>query len=187
LAANPSVGAAIGREPRIRTKPQDSPVPPSLNLPKNALMKGHSQLRKGRASVDNQIYHISTATHDWRPLFLDFNCGRVVIQCLKYESDARHLDTLAFVVMPDHLHWLLSLSPGRSLSECVKNVKCNSARMINRRLGSSGRVWMTAFYDRAIRREEDIAAVARYIVANPLRAGIVNSLREYPLWDAKWV
>jgi hypothetical protein len=37
-----------------------------------------------------------------------------------------------------------------------------------------------------IRREEDLVSIARYIVANPLRAGIVKSVREYPHWDAVW-
>ena len=40
---------------------------------------------------------------------------------------------------------------------------------------------------KAIQSEEDLADVARYIVANPLRAEIVRSIREYPLWDAKWL
>ena len=108
-------------------------------------MKGHAQLRKGRASIGNQIYHVSTATHEWRPLFSDFGYGRIVVRCLRFESDARGLDTLAFVVMPDHIHWLFALSEDYSLSECVKNVKSNSARLINQRLRSSGKVWMTAF------------------------------------------
>jgi hypothetical protein len=48
-------------------------------------------------------------------------------------------------------------------------------------------VWQKGFYDRALRSDEDVAAVARYIVANPLRAGLVDSVREYPFWDAIWV
>jgi REP element-mobilizing transposase RayT len=150
-------------------------------------MYGHSQLRKGRISGENQIYHISTASHGWQPLFKDFKYGRVVVNCLRYETEERRLETLAFVVMPDHLHWLFALGNSSSLSECVKNVKSNSARQINRLRGTREKVWMTAYYDRALRIEEDLAAVARYIVANPLRAGLVRSVRDYPLWDAKWV
>jgi REP element-mobilizing transposase RayT len=89
--------------------------------------------------------------------------------------------------MPDHIHWLFSLSGSRSLSTCIQNVKAFSARRINELLGSNNTIWQPAFYDRAIRRDEDLESVARYIVANPLRAGIVRSVREYALWDAKWV
>ncbi|MGH8412134.1 MAG: REP-associated tyrosine transposase, partial [Pseudomonas sp.] len=38
-----------------------------------------------------------------------------------------------------------------------------------------------------IRRDEDLPAVARYIVANPLRAGLVEKIGDYPLWDAVWL
>ena len=150
-------------------------------------MRGHDQLRKGRCSIPNQIYHVSTATQGWQPLFQSFQCGRIVVDCLRHEHDSGHVESLAFVVMPDHFHWLFSLTGSRSLSESIKNVKAFSARRINEILGSSDAVWQPAFYDRAIRREEDLEGVARYIVANPLRAGIASSVKEYPLWDAKWL
>ncbi len=150
-------------------------------------MTGHSHLRKGRRSLSNQIYHVSTSVHDRRPLFIDLACGRAVVSSLRHEHEAGHVESLAFVVMPDHLHWLFSLIGTRTLSECVKNVKCFSARLINEIHGFKGRVWQTGFHDRAIRCEEDLVGVARYIVANPLREGIVRSVRDYPLWDAKWL
>ncbi len=43
------------------------------------------------------------------------------------------------------------------------------------------------FHDRAMRKEEDLKAAARYIVANPLRAGLVERCGDYPLWDAVWL
>jgi REP element-mobilizing transposase RayT len=92
---------------------------------------------------------------------------------MRHEHDAGHVKSLAFVVMPDHLHWLFSLTGSRSLSESIKNVKAFSARRINEILRSKGAIWQPAFYDRAIRRA--------------LRAGIVRTIKEYPLWDANWV
>ncbi|MNE68641.1 hypothetical protein D3C80_1643130 [compost metagenome] len=52
---------------------------------------------------------------------------------------------------------------------------------------SSGRLWQKGFHDHALRREEDVKAVARYVVANPLRAGLVEKLADYPFWDAIWL
>ncbi len=48
-------------------------------------------------------------------------------------------------------------------------------------------MWQKGFHDHAIREEEDLRAVARYVVANPVRAGLVQSVRDYPHWDARWV
>jgi len=150
-------------------------------------MQGYAALRKGRRNVANQAYHICTATYERRPVFERLACGRAVIRSLKVEHEAGHVESLAFVVMPDHLHWLIVLSGTRSLSECVKSVKCHSARRVNTLLGRPGKLWQKGFYDRAIRRQERLEHVARYIIANPLRAGIVASVRDYALWDAKWV
>jgi putative transposase len=150
-------------------------------------MKGQRRLRLGRRSIPNQIYHISTATFHRLPVFDDFRCGRTVVDCMRHEHDSGHIESLAFVIMPDHFHWLFSLSGTRSLSACVKNVKAFSARRIKDEFGYKNRVWQAGFYDRAIRRDEDLEGVARYIVANPVRAGLVRSVREYALWDARWV
>lgn len=149
--------------------------------------KGYSQLRKGRWSSHNQIYHLLFVTHSRRPLFKDFCLARVVVGAMRREAGTRHVDSLAFVVMPDHCHWLLRLGDIKPLGVVVNNVKSRSARQINRCSGTTGRVWQRGFYDRGIRSDEDIVTIARYIVANPLRAGLVRSLRDYPYWDAVWI
>ena len=43
------------------------------------------------------------------------------------------------------------------------------------------------YYDHAIRKEEDIKGLAHYIIANPLRAGLVTNINDYPHWDAVWM
>jgi len=110
-----------------------------------------------------------------------------VVQALNLEEQRGHAVTMAFVVMPDHLHWLVQLIGNRSLSDSVCVVKSGSARIINAAGSSRGTVWQRGFYDRAIRKDDDLVAIARYIVANPLRAGIVRSVADYPLWDAIWL
>ena len=95
--------------------------------------------------------------------------------------------TLAYVVMPDHFHWLIQLPDRASLSQSVSNVKSLSARGINEISRTTGSVWQRGFFDRGVRSDEDLVAVARYIIANPLRAGIVRDIGSYSLWDAVWV
>jgi len=148
---------------------------------------GTHRLRSGRTSIPNQIYHISTTTIARRPVFLDLYAGRAVVNALRREQVAHGVETLAYVVMPDHLHWLFKLPEGRRISITVNNIKSLSARVINRYFARRGQIWQKGFYDRAIRSDEDVMSVARYIIANPLRASIVDDIRRYPLWDADWV
>jgi putative transposase len=146
-----------------------------------AISKGSaSRLRAGRYSQNGQIYLVTTVTRERHAVFAEFSCARSLIQVLRAESAQGSADTLAFVVMPDHLHWLLQLRQ-ESLSAVVGRVKSISAR----RLGCA--IWQAGFHDRAIRGEEDLQVVARYVVSNPLRAGLVAGVGQYPHWDAVWL
>jgi len=145
-------------------------------------------LRKGRVSIENNIYLVTIVTQGRRPLFNRLECGRVVVCSLQYAEKSGIASTLAYVVMPDHLHWLMSLENQSSLSNVVGRIKRNTSRQINRHLGYTGvGVWQRGFHEHALRGEEDVRDVARYLVANPLRAGLVKRVGDYPLWDAVWL
>lgn len=88
--------------------------------------------------------------------------------------------------MPDHVHWLCTLGEVVTLPLLVAGVKGAATRRL-RALGVSGAVWQEGFFDRALRREEDMQAAARYLVSDPVRQGLVESLGDYAHWDAAWV
>jgi putative transposase len=138
-------------------------------------------LRKGRVSLPGQVYHVITVTLDRKPVFADLRPARVLINALREAQARGEATALAFVVMPDHLHWLLQLEAVASLSNVVSAIKAVTAH------GLGGRVWQSGFHDHALRQEEDLAKLARYIVANPLRAGLVERVGDYSHWDAVWL
>ena len=140
-----------------------------------------SHLRTGRFSQPGAVYLITAVTLDRRPVFADFRAARQLIRTLHEQGPTSQVQTLAYVVMPDHLHWLMQLGASVPLSACVHGVKS----MTSRQLGRS--IWQAGFHDRAMRREDDLKAIARYIVANPLRAGLATDLAHYPHWDARWL
>ena len=137
----------------------------------------------GRFSEAGRIYLITAVCAGRRLRFGALYEGRCFVRAL-WEVEA---STLCYVVMPDHVHWLMQLEEGHELSAVVQKVKSLTTRALRERCGAEGRIWQPGFHDRALRREEDLRDVARYVVANPLRAGIASSLREYSLWDAIWL
>ncbi|NWA29134.1 transposase [Pseudomonas gingeri] len=145
-----------------------------------------NRLRAGRYSQSGQIYLLTAVIEDRHPLLADWPVGRLLVQQFRQAQAEGRVDSLSWVVMPDHFHWLIELK-NSTLPELMLATKSRSARQINARLGRSGRLWQKGFHDRAIRREENLLAVARYIVANPLRAGLVKRVQDYPLWDAVWL
>lgn len=147
----------------------------------------YSDLLRGRASVGGQIYLVTTVTRDRARLFTNLHLGRIVVRELHRPAMAACATTLAYVVMPDHLHWLLQLRSGNNLSEVVWAVKGRSSFEINRARKVRGCVWQPKFHDRALRSDQNLGAVARYVVRNPIRAGLVRRLGDYSLWDCVWV
>jgi len=66
------------------------------------------------------------------------------------------------------LHWLMSLGEQGSLSSVVSMMKRHTSRKINEQTDGTGKgIWQRGFHDHALRRDEDVACVARYVVANP--------------------
>jgi REP element-mobilizing transposase RayT len=90
---------------------------------------------------------------------------------------ADHTDTLAACLLPDHLHWLIS--GGANLSARVGRFKSFSTKLA-RDLGLRERLWQRSFWDHVVRRGEGLEKVARYIVENPVRAGLVTEVSRYP-------
>jgi len=147
----------------------------------------YNALLKGRRSEKFRAYSITTVTHKRLPIFTDLYCARDLAGVLQNIHGKGQVQSLAWVLMPDHLHWLFQLRTQTELSQIINHLKGTSSRKINQRLGRNGHLWQKAFYDRALRDNEDIKQIARYIVANPLRAGLVNKIEEYPHWDAIWL
>jgi len=143
--------------------------------------KHQKDLRKGRYSLANQIYHITTATKNRAQIFSKFVNARLLINTMQQADALNYTKTLAFVVMPDHVHWLLQLTEGVTLSNVIKSMKSESAKAIGQP------IWQSGYYDHALRKDEDIQTIARYIVANPIRAGLVSKVGDYSHWDAIWL
>ncbi len=148
----------------------------------------YDELRKGRHSDPWRIYFITTVLEKReKSWFADFFCARYVVAEMRALHDGGVVTSQAWVVMPDHVHWLFQLGDTLTLPAVVKQFKACSALRINRHLNRQGPFWQKAYYDHAIRKEEDLRQIARYIVANPLRAGLVKNIGDYPHWDAIWL
>ncbi|HMY00827.1 MAG TPA: transposase [Agitococcus sp.] len=147
----------------------------------------YNDLRKGRYSQIEGEYFITIVLAQRTPLFTDFNLARCFVKELAHSQKTQQGEWLAWVVMPDHFHGLLRLHQG-TLSTFIKNLKGRSAKLINEYRGIKGQsVWQSNFYDHALRQAEDRLQIARYIVANPLRAGLVSNVAHYPHWDSMYL
>lgn len=132
-------------------------------------------------------------TYQRQAVFSDFYYGRLVVQAIRKQHQLGKIDSLAFVVMPDHLHWLCTLQGDNSLAKIMRQVKGSSSYQIQKIRRERGEIplhqplWQDGYHDHALKKEDDLQKAGRYIVANPLRAKLVANIGDYSLWDAIWL
>ena len=73
--------------------------------------------------------------------------------------------------------------------EEVRNnrIKSATARAYNEQRKRTGALWARAYHEHLLRGDDDVKGAARYLVANPVRAGLVKRVGDYPFWDAVWI
>lgn len=148
---------------------------------------GYRALRRGRASCPGAAYLITTITRDRQPVFSHFPAACAAARCFETPSLLRDSRMLAWVLMPDHAQWLIQLGEVDSLAALVNRLKSSSSRMAGKYARTERSIWVAGFHDHGLRAEEDLLGVARYIVANPLRAGLIRRIGDYPFWNAVWL
>jgi putative transposase len=151
------------------------------------MSRPHSRtLRTGRWSAPGQVYLVTAVTAARRACFADFDVGCAAARAISSDRAWPTAKLLAWVLMPDHAHLLIELVGKESLSLVVGRAKAIASAEVRRSAGLVA-IWQPGFHDHALRTEESVRQAARYLVANPLRAGLVTQIGEYPFWDSVWL
>jgi REP element-mobilizing transposase RayT len=124
-------------------------------------------------------YSLTMCTHGRARRFTDADSVRVVVTALAASAAQQGFEIPVYCAMPDHMHVLGIGSEATSdVRELVRLFKQRSAFGL-RRLNPEP-VWQRSYWDRVLRENEPTLTVARYILANPVRAGLVDDARAYP-------
>ena len=101
----------------------------------------YDALRRGRCSLAGHAYHVTVVTAGRQPAFADFTCARLAIGEMRHCDASARTNTLAWVLMPDHLHWLFILGAQTPLARLIHDFKGRSARRLNRHRRTTGPLW----------------------------------------------
>jgi putative transposase len=90
----------------------------------------------------------------------------------------------AFCIMLNHVHMVfkpLENTDGinNSLSTIMHSLKRYTARQANLLLGQSGSFWQHESYDHVIRDESELEQIIKYVLYNPVKAGLVNDWSQW--------
>jgi putative transposase len=130
-------------------------------------------------STGSNTYFVTTATSNRRRLFQTDANAALFLEALQHYRLAGHFKLHAFVVMPDHVHLLLTPLE-ITIERAIGLIKGG----FSHRLHSKLPVWQTSFTQHRIRDRDDFLTRLRYIHDNPVRAHLVDRSEFYPYSSA---
>lgn len=102
-----------------------------------------------------------------------------IVENLLLSGNNLNYETISWIIMPNHVHAIIKMKQGNSLSNIVKIWKGRSAFEINKMLGHRGSFWQRDYFDRYIRNERHLLAAIDYVHMNPVKAGLVNKSEDW--------
>jgi putative transposase len=124
-------------------------------------------------------YFLTFCTSNRLAVFTEARIVALVWEQIQRAAARETMAILAYCFMPDHLHLLIEGGAASSdARRFISGAKQRSGFAYMCAIG--GRLWQPYAYERVLRRGEQTLPVARYIVHNPVRAGLVASPIDYP-------
>jgi len=143
-----------------------------INMKESKLPKRKNSLRlKGFDYSSEGSYFITIATKDGKRYFAEEKLRQIVEKQIKALENRFYLKIDAFVVMPDHVHLIISFyeDTGVSLSRVVQALKSLVAKDARENLRLEDNIWQRGFYDHIIRNGKDYLEKMRYVINNLLK------------------
>ena len=162
----------------------------------------------------NMTYLITTITRRRERLFEDARFAQIAHEDIAFYARKFGMISVAHTIMPDHIHWVMHPSPedferfvreeqakgkrskyGHAperfyLSKIMEDYKRHTAHVINElRDAPYAEVWQEGFRDDALRVPDAIHGAVKYVMLNPVKAGLVERPEDYPYlsWNADWL
>ena len=135
--------------------------------------------RAARGLVDGFIYHVINRGNNKQKIFQKDQDYRVFVDLMKEGKGLYPVDILAYCVMPNHFHMVLRPMKGEELSKWMHWLTTNHVRQYHQHYGTSGHLWHGRFKNFIVQEDAHLLAVVRYVEANPVRAGLVGSAKDW--------
>jgi putative transposase len=124
-------------------------------------------------------YFVTTKTWQNDEILRVSENAEIVVACiLRYRDDGAY-QIHEFVVMPNHLHLLLTPSADASIEKAMQLIKGGSSHQIHKVRNHKMQIWQPGFHEESVRDQEDYDRKAEYIHRNPVVAKLVTETEEW--------
>jgi putative transposase len=127
-----------------------------------------------------RTFFATTKTHAGRRLFQSARNANLLIDVLRRCAVAREFQLHDFVIMPDHVHLLVTVNDKMTIEKAMQLIKGRFSYLMKRDHGYLGEVWQRGFSEARAHNETSLKRYCEYIAENPTKAGLAASADEYP-------
>jgi putative transposase len=130
------------------------------------------------------MFFVTTGTAGGRSLFQTDRMAGLFIDVLRNQVRSKKMRIHDFVVMPDHVHILMTLPGDMTIEKAMQLIKGGFSFRAGKELGFHGEIWQHGFSDVAVGDVHGEEWHRAYINRKPVKAGLANSADEYPFGSA---
>ena len=159
------------------------------SVPKAVIEKWKQELSTRNSAEDKRLLQSRIekyADQGYGEAFLKDHRLAEMVQETLLRDDGKKYRLTAWVVMPNHLHFLATRFESRTLSEIVQSFKSLTSHKANKILRRSGQFWMPDYFDRYIRSLGHYTKTVDYIERNPVKAGLCTTPEGYRFGSARF-
>ena len=136
-----------------------------------------------RGLVDESIYHVLNRGNAGEKVFRKEQDFRAFTDLMRKAKHRYAVSMFAYCLMPNHFHMVLMPLRAEYLSKWMQWLMTSHVRRYHSHYGTSGHVWQGRFKSFIIQKDAHLLTALRYVEGNPVRAGLVNSARDW-LWSS---
>jgi putative transposase len=128
----------------------------------------------------SRTFFVTTKTNASTPLLQSDRNAALLVDVLRSCVAAKRFDLHDFVIMPNHLHLLLTVFGDVTIEKAMQFIKGGFSFRLKRETGYSGEVWQRGFSELRVNDDENFENHRAYIAMNPVKAGLSSSPEEFP-------
>jgi REP-associated tyrosine transposase len=131
-----------------------------------------------------KTYFVTASAYMKQHLFQRQESAALLVSTIFKYRDAGEFLIHEFVVMPNHIHLLLSVDDDHAIGRAMQMVKGGFSHALREAALKSSAVWQPSYYEHRVRDIAEFQRMRAYIHQNPVRRGLAAAAPDYPFSSA---
>jgi len=139
--------------------------------------------RGARILINNAYYHIINRGNQKQNIFFDASDYDAYLKIIKHYKKIFYFKVFGYCLMPNHIHLIIQPKKSQELASIMQRLTQVYTLWFNEKYKKVGHLWQGRFKNMVINKDEYFIDCISYVEANPVKAGLVATPREYP-WSS---